>query len=64
MLVRTRAESDRDSESVLDLARETLVAQKKNAGLIQRVAAKRELLSNKRLDLYRAYLDVRAREGS
>jgi chromosome segregation ATPase len=64
MLVRTRAESDRDTETVLDLARETLVAQKKNAGLIQRVAAKRELLSNKRLDLYRAYLDVRAREGS
>lgn len=64
MLVRTRAGRDRDTETVLDLARETLVAQKKNAGLIQRVAAKRELLSSKRLDLYRAYLDVRAREGS
>ena len=64
MLVRTRADSDRDTETLLDLARETLVAQKKNAGLIQRVAAKRELLSSKRLDLYRAYLDVRAREGS
>ena len=64
MLVRQRAEADGDTESVLDLMRETLVAQKKNAGLVERVASKRALVSSKRLDLYRTYLDLRAREGS
>jgi hypothetical protein len=64
MLVRKRAEADGDSESVLDLARETLVARKKSAGLAQRLAAKQELASSKRLDLYRAFLDIRKREGS
>jgi len=64
MLVRQRAEADGDTESVLDLVRETLLAQKKNAGLVERVASKRALVSSKRLDLYRAYLDVRAREES
>jgi hypothetical protein len=63
-LVRQRAEADGDTGSVLDLVRETLVAQKRNAGLVERVASKRALVSSKRLDLYRAYLDVRAREGS
>ena len=64
MMVRQRAQSDGDTASVLDLGRETLLAQKKSAGLAQRVAAKRELVSSKRLDLYRAYQEVRAREGS
>jgi hypothetical protein len=64
MLVRKRAEADGDSESVLGLARETLVARKKSAGLAQKLAAKQELASSKRLDLYRAYLDIREREGS
>jgi hypothetical protein len=64
MLVRKRAESDADTETVLNLARETLVAQKKSAGLAERLASKRALVSSKRLDLYRAYLDLRAREGS
>jgi microcompartment protein CcmL/EutN len=64
MLVRKRAESDGDTESVLSLARETLLAQKKSAGLAERLASKRALLASKRLDLYRAYLDMRKREGS
>ena len=64
MLVRQRAEPDGDSARVLDLGREALVAQKKSAGLARRVAAKRELVSSKRLDLYRAYQDVRLKEGS
>jgi hypothetical protein len=64
MLVGKRAESDGDTESVLDLARETLLAQKRSAGLAQRLASKRALVSSKRLDLYRAYLDMRKREGS
>jgi hypothetical protein len=64
MLVRKRAESDGDTESVLSLARETLVAQKKSANLAERLASKRALLASKRLDLYRAYLDLRKREGN
>lgn len=64
MLVRQRAGADGDTQSVLDLVRETLVAQKKNARLVERMASKRALVSSKRLDLFRAYLDVRVREGS
>ncbi|HEU4526079.1 MAG TPA: hypothetical protein VFR62_13710 [Gemmatimonadales bacterium] len=64
MLVRQRAERDGDPARVLDLGREALLAQKKSAGLARRVAAKRELVSSKRLDLYRAYQDVRLKEGS
>lgn len=64
MLVHKRAEGAGDTESVLDLARETLLAQKKSAGLVQRLASKRDLVASKRLDLYRAYLDMREREGS
>jgi len=64
MLVRKRAEGAGDTESVLGLARETLLARKKCAGLVQRLASKRDLVAGKRLDLYRAYLDMREREGS
>jgi hypothetical protein len=64
MLIRKRAESDGDTESVLSLARETLVAQKKSAGLAEKLASKRALVASKKLDLYRAYLDLRKREGS
>jgi hypothetical protein len=64
MLVRKRAEADGDSESVLDLARETLLARKKSAALAERLTSKQALVSSKRLDLYRAYLDIRRREGS
>jgi hypothetical protein len=64
MLVHKRAEGAGDTESVLDLARETLLARKKSAGLVQRLASKRDLVAGKRLDLYRAYLEMREREGS
>jgi hypothetical protein len=64
MLVRERAQDQDDTETILALVRETLLAKKKSAGLLERLAGKRELVSSKRLDLYRAYLDAREWEGS
>jgi hypothetical protein len=64
MLVRERAQDQDDTETILALVRETLLAKKKSAGLVERLGGKRELVSSKRLDLYRAYLDARKWEGS
>ena len=49
-------------ETLRELGRETLVAQKQAAGLDRDLAAKRALVASKRLDLFQSYLSSRSLE--
>ena len=50
-------------ETLRELGRETLVAQKQSTALDRELASKRALVASKRLDLFQSYLSSRASEG-
>jgi len=69
LFVRKRKESGDNAasntgagETLRELGRETLVAQKQAAALDRELASKRALVASKRLDLFQSYLSSRGSE--
>ena len=59
----TRQKLSGAGETLRELGRETLVAQKQSTALDRELASKRALVASKRLDLFQSYLSSRASEG-